>query len=254
MSLSIFFRQNIFCHSVVENCCGKLLLLCRCMVQTPPRGSCSKGLSRIWSKMFSTEGIPCSLLTGSLTLGKPSRFWVRLQFFSPLRRTAPHASGAPSSGPDGDAGILPRSLDAIFSSMEGKVSTGPGVKPQRCREFVSLSEGQRAEEAAFKDNLLRHFKEVTPAGRLLVAATSAPLEAPVCSFRATRPAAAWGAPAAPCASKASSGPFLNFGVYAVYFIIFRKACFESCHYHLHEQRGKRLMTTGNPRKFSLKDL
>ncbi|XP_051936737.1 LOW QUALITY PROTEIN: kinesin-like protein KIF20B [Hippocampus zosterae] len=62
-------------------------------------------------------------------------------------------------GPDGDAGILPRSLDAIFSSMEGKVSTGPSVKPQRCREFVSLSEEQRAEEAAFKDNLLQHFKE-----------------------------------------------------------------------------------------------
>uniref|UniRef100_A0A3Q2YCK5 Kinesin family member 20Ba n=1 Tax=Hippocampus comes TaxID=109280 RepID=A0A3Q2YCK5_HIPCM len=65
-------------------------------------------------------------------------------------------------GPDGDAGILPRSLDAIFSSMEGKVSTGPSIKPQRCREFVSLSEEQRAEEAAFKDNLLRHLKEVTP--------------------------------------------------------------------------------------------
>ncbi|XP_061646446.1 kinesin-like protein KIF20B isoform X2 [Phyllopteryx taeniolatus] len=62
-------------------------------------------------------------------------------------------------GPDADAGVLPRSLDVIFSSMEEKVSTGMSIKPQRCREFVRLSEKQQAEEAAFKSNLLRHFKD-----------------------------------------------------------------------------------------------
>ncbi|XP_061546729.1 kinesin-like protein KIF20B isoform X3 [Phycodurus eques] len=62
-------------------------------------------------------------------------------------------------GPDADAGVLPRSLDVIFSSMEEKVLTGMSIKPQRCREFVKLSEKQQAEEAAFKSNLLRHFKD-----------------------------------------------------------------------------------------------
>ncbi|XP_077350630.1 kinesin-like protein KIF20B isoform X3 [Festucalex cinctus] len=62
-------------------------------------------------------------------------------------------------GPDGDAGILPRSLAAIFGSMEGKLLTGMSVKPQRCRDFVRLSEEQRADEAAFKSNLLRLVKE-----------------------------------------------------------------------------------------------
>ncbi|XP_054654960.1 kinesin-like protein KIF20B isoform X2 [Dunckerocampus dactyliophorus] len=62
-------------------------------------------------------------------------------------------------GPDAYAGILPRSLDAIFSSMEEKVFTGVNIKPQRCREFTKLSKEQQAEEAAFKSNLMRHFKD-----------------------------------------------------------------------------------------------
>ncbi|XP_061693543.1 kinesin-like protein KIF20B [Syngnathoides biaculeatus] len=82
-------------------------------------------------------------------------------------------------GPDGDVGVLPRSLHAIFDSVEGKVWTGPSVKPQRRREFVWLSEEQRAEEAAFKGELLRQVNDVTAAGRRLPRRTSSLGEAHV---------------------------------------------------------------------------
>nr|XP_057918684.1 kinesin-like protein KIF20B isoform X3 [Doryrhamphus excisus] len=62
-------------------------------------------------------------------------------------------------GPDADAGILPRSLNAIFSSMEEKVFAGMSVKPQRCTEFTKLSKEQQAEEAVFKNNLMQQFKD-----------------------------------------------------------------------------------------------
>ncbi|KAM4591248.1 uncharacterized protein kif20ba isoform 2-T2 [Odontesthes bonariensis] len=62
-------------------------------------------------------------------------------------------------GPDADAGILPRSLDVIFGSIDERVFPGMSIKPQRCREFLRLSGEQQAEEAAFKRNLLRPFKE-----------------------------------------------------------------------------------------------
>ncbi|XP_053189542.1 kinesin-like protein KIF20B [Scomber japonicus] len=62
-------------------------------------------------------------------------------------------------GPDADAGILPRSLDVIFSSIDGNVFTDSNVKPHRCREVTRLSTEQRAEEAAFKRNLFRQLKE-----------------------------------------------------------------------------------------------
>ncbi|XP_049591276.1 kinesin-like protein KIF20A isoform X2 [Syngnathus scovelli] len=67
-------------------------------------------------------------------------------------------------GPDGDAGILPRSLDALFGSMRGKLSSGMGVKPHRCREFIRLSAEQRAQEAAFKSALLQRSRESNEAG------------------------------------------------------------------------------------------
>ncbi|XP_077438316.1 kinesin-like protein KIF20B isoform X2 [Vanacampus margaritifer] len=78
-------------------------------------------------------------------------------------------------GPDGDAGILPRSLAAIFGSMEGKVLTGMSVKPQHCRDFVRLSEEQRASEAAFKHNLLRVFKESDKADGSVMWSSSNPM-------------------------------------------------------------------------------
>lgn len=65
-----------------------------------------------------------------------------------------------AEGPDSDAGVLPRSLDVIFSSIEEHVFPSMSVKPHRCREFTRLSREQQAEEAQFKKNLLRQLKEV----------------------------------------------------------------------------------------------
>ncbi|XP_071061714.1 kinesin-like protein KIF20B [Pseudochaenichthys georgianus] len=61
--------------------------------------------------------------------------------------------------PDADAGILPRTLDVIFSSIGEQVFNGTSVKPQRCREFTRLNAEQQAEEAAFKTRFFRQFKE-----------------------------------------------------------------------------------------------
>uniref|UniRef100_A0A3P8N9Y9 Kinesin motor domain-containing protein n=1 Tax=Astatotilapia calliptera TaxID=8154 RepID=A0A3P8N9Y9_ASTCA len=63
-------------------------------------------------------------------------------------------------GPDSDAGILPRSLDVIFSSINEKVFPGMSIKPHRCREFTRLTVEQQTEEALFKRSLLRQLKEV----------------------------------------------------------------------------------------------
>ncbi|GAA6235615.1 kinesin-like protein KIF20B [Lates japonicus] len=62
-------------------------------------------------------------------------------------------------GPDADAGILPRSLDVIFSSIDEHVFTGMSIKPHRCREFTRLTREQQAEEAVFKRNLFKQLKE-----------------------------------------------------------------------------------------------
>ncbi|KAM7408270.1 hypothetical protein PAMA_002125 [Pampus argenteus] len=62
-------------------------------------------------------------------------------------------------GPDADAGILPRSLDVIFSSIDERIFTGISIKPHRCQEYTRLSREQQAEEAAFKRNFFRQLKE-----------------------------------------------------------------------------------------------
>ncbi|XP_071336035.1 kinesin-like protein KIF20B [Trachinotus anak] len=62
-------------------------------------------------------------------------------------------------GPDADAGILPRSLDVIFSSIDEQVFSGMSIKPHRCREFTRLTREQQAEEALFKRNLFKQLKE-----------------------------------------------------------------------------------------------
>ena len=64
-------------------------------------------------------------------------------------------------GPDADAGILPRSLDVIFSSIDEQVFTGMSIKPHRCQEFTRLTVEQQAEEVAFKKNFFRQLKEVS---------------------------------------------------------------------------------------------
>ncbi|XP_032397384.1 kinesin-like protein KIF20B isoform X2 [Etheostoma spectabile] len=62
-------------------------------------------------------------------------------------------------GPDADAGILPRSLDVIFSSIDEQVFPGMSIKPHRCQEFTRLTMKQQAEEVAFKRNFFRQLKE-----------------------------------------------------------------------------------------------
>uniref|UniRef100_A0A3P9MUY3 Kinesin motor domain-containing protein n=1 Tax=Poecilia reticulata TaxID=8081 RepID=A0A3P9MUY3_POERE len=57
-------------------------------------------------------------------------------------------------GPDSEAeaGILPRALRLIFSSIGDDVFQGLSVKPHRCREFLALSRQQQADEAQFKNS------------------------------------------------------------------------------------------------------
>ncbi|KTG39572.1 hypothetical protein cypCar_00005709, partial [Cyprinus carpio] len=62
-------------------------------------------------------------------------------------------------GPHTDPGILPRSLNMIFSSLDGRIFTQMCLKPQRCRDFIRLTKDQQNEEAVAKRNLLKLFKE-----------------------------------------------------------------------------------------------
>ncbi|XP_070697167.1 kinesin-like protein KIF20B [Pempheris klunzingeri] len=79
-------------------------------------------------------------------------------------------------GPDADAGILPRSLDVIFSSIDERVFTGMSIKPHRCREFTRLSREHQAEEAVLKRNLFRQLKENEKSNVSLLNSTSTLLE------------------------------------------------------------------------------
>nr|XP_046224435.1 kinesin-like protein KIF20B isoform X3 [Oncorhynchus gorbuscha] len=62
-------------------------------------------------------------------------------------------------GPEANGGILPRSLNVIFNSIEGRVYDQMTIKPQRCREFIRLTKDQQREEATNKRNLFRLIKE-----------------------------------------------------------------------------------------------
>uniref|UniRef100_A0A8C7QDH6 Kinesin family member 20Bb n=1 Tax=Oncorhynchus mykiss TaxID=8022 RepID=A0A8C7QDH6_ONCMY len=62
-------------------------------------------------------------------------------------------------GPESDGGILPRSLNVIFNSIEGRVYTRNDIKPHRCRDFTRLTKFQQDEETTNKLNLLRLSKE-----------------------------------------------------------------------------------------------
>ncbi|KAM9561505.1 LOW QUALITY PROTEIN: kinesin-like protein KIF20B [Salvelinus alpinus] len=62
-------------------------------------------------------------------------------------------------GPERDGGILPRSLNVIFNSIEGRVYTRNDLKPHRCRDFTRLTKFQQDEETTNKLNLLRLSKE-----------------------------------------------------------------------------------------------
>ncbi|XP_066522684.1 kinesin-like protein KIF20B isoform X2 [Hoplias malabaricus] len=62
-------------------------------------------------------------------------------------------------GPETDVGILPRSLNLIFNSIEGRIYAQSNIKPHRCVDFIRLTKDQQDEEATIKKNLLRRFKE-----------------------------------------------------------------------------------------------
>ncbi|XP_047677386.1 kinesin-like protein KIF20B isoform X2 [Tachysurus fulvidraco] len=62
-------------------------------------------------------------------------------------------------GPEHDVGILPRSLNMIFSSLEGRIFTQSSVKPHRSQDVLKLSKEQQAEENISKRNLFRLLRE-----------------------------------------------------------------------------------------------
>ncbi|XP_067285530.1 kinesin-like protein KIF20B [Pseudorasbora parva] len=61
-------------------------------------------------------------------------------------------------GPESD-GILPRSLNVIFNSIDGRIYSQNNIKPHRCVDFTRLTKEQQDEEATNKRNLLRRFKD-----------------------------------------------------------------------------------------------
>ncbi|XP_018418344.1 PREDICTED: kinesin-like protein KIF20B [Nanorana parkeri] len=61
-----------------------------------------------------------------------------------------------------DAGILPRSMEMLFNTIEGKVYSKMDIKPHRCRDYIRLTKEQIKTETAFKNSVLRHTKEVDP--------------------------------------------------------------------------------------------
>ncbi|XP_058649058.1 kinesin-like protein KIF20B isoform X1 [Onychostoma macrolepis] len=65
-------------------------------------------------------------------------------------------------GPDSDSGILPRSLNVIFNSIEGRNYSQNNIKPHRCVDFIRLTKEQQDEEATNKRNFLRRFKDIDP--------------------------------------------------------------------------------------------
>ncbi|NXC82753.1 KI20B protein, partial [Cercotrichas coryphoeus] len=62
-------------------------------------------------------------------------------------------------GTEDDVGILPRTMDMLFKSIQGKLYTSMDLKPYRCRDYIKLTENQVREETAIKNSLLRLIKE-----------------------------------------------------------------------------------------------
>ncbi|XP_073858273.1 kinesin-like protein KIF20B isoform X5 [Macaca fascicularis] len=58
-------------------------------------------------------------------------------------------------------GILPRTLNVLFDSLQERLYTKMNLKPHRSREYLWLSSEQEKEEIAGKSALLRQIKEVT---------------------------------------------------------------------------------------------
>ncbi|XP_010181478.1 PREDICTED: kinesin-like protein KIF20B [Mesitornis unicolor] len=63
-------------------------------------------------------------------------------------------------GSEDDLGILPRTMDMLFKSLEGKLYTAMDLKPYRCREYLKLTKDQVREETAIKNSMLCSTKEL----------------------------------------------------------------------------------------------
>ncbi|XP_052568952.1 kinesin-like protein KIF20B isoform X2 [Peromyscus californicus insignis] len=64
-------------------------------------------------------------------------------------------------GTEENIGILPRTLNVLFDSLQERLYMKMNFKPHRCREYLRLSSDQEKEEGANKSALLRQIKEVT---------------------------------------------------------------------------------------------
>nr|XP_045009561.1 kinesin-like protein KIF20B isoform X3 [Jaculus jaculus] len=64
-------------------------------------------------------------------------------------------------GTEENVGILPRTLNVLFDSLQERLYTRMNLKPYRCREYLRLSSDQEKEESASKSALLRQTKEIT---------------------------------------------------------------------------------------------
>ncbi|NXT18936.1 KI20B protein, partial [Syrrhaptes paradoxus] len=63
-------------------------------------------------------------------------------------------------GTEDDLGILPRTMDMLFKSIQGKLYTAMDLKPYRCRDHIKLTKDQVREETAIKKSILCLAKEV----------------------------------------------------------------------------------------------
>ncbi|XP_054937405.1 kinesin-like protein KIF20B [Physeter macrocephalus] len=63
-------------------------------------------------------------------------------------------------GTEENTGILPRTLNVLFDSLQERLCTKMTLKPHRSREYLRLSPDQEKEEVASKSALLRQIKEV----------------------------------------------------------------------------------------------
>ncbi|XP_056148251.1 kinesin-like protein KIF20B [Lampris incognitus] len=81
-------------------------------------------------------------------------------------------------GTDVEVGILPRSLNMIFSSIKERIYKQMIIKPMRCHEFIRLTREQQVEETICKRNFFRQLREVTSeksSASLLCSTSKAPL-------------------------------------------------------------------------------
>ncbi|XP_027695678.1 kinesin-like protein KIF20B isoform X2 [Vombatus ursinus] len=63
-------------------------------------------------------------------------------------------------GTEENTGILPRTMNMLFHTIQDKLYQKMDLKPHRCRDYVRLSSDQMKEEVAIKNALLRQIKEV----------------------------------------------------------------------------------------------